>query len=250
MTEEKIITAAIIIIGNEILSGRTQEANMLWLSKELKQMGILLRECAIVRDDEEAIISAVHRLKGENNYVFTSGGIGPTHDDITTETVGKAFKTPVTMHPEAEAILRAYYETDQQTDARMKMAKIPEGASLIPNPVSAAPGFILENVHVMAGVPRIFQAMFQQIRPTLTGGPIAKTFSITAFAREGDIAEPLEKLQKAHPQIEIGSYPFLRDDRFGAQVVFTGTDDAELKAIIDETLQMLKASGVEYNWEA
>ncbi len=218
-----MVNAAIIIIGNEILSGRTKEANMLWLSGELKAMGITLSECAIVRDDEAAIIATVNRLRPINDYVFTSGGIGPTHDDITSETIAKAFSTQLYTHPEAEKSLRDYYEPEQQTDARMKMARVPQGAGLIPNPVSAAPGFIIENVYVMAGVPRIFQAMVQQVKPMLTGGEIAQTISITAFAREGDIASPLAELQKQFPTIEIGSYPFLKAERFGAQLVFTGT---------------------------
>lgn len=240
------VTAAILVIGNEILSGKTKEANMLWLTEELKAMGIQLNECAIVRDDEAAIISTVNRLRIANDYVFTSGGIGPTHDDITSETIAKAFGTELHTHPEAERILRDYYEADQQTDARMKMAQVPQGASLIPNPVSAAPGFIMENVYVMAGVPLIFQAMVQQIRPMLKGGDIAQTVTITAFAREGDIATPLAKLQNQFPEVEMGSYPFLKDNRFGSQLVFTGTKPEMLMQAQNACIAMLEKMNTEY----
>lgn len=243
------VNAAILVIGNEILSGKTKEANMAWITDTLTAIGIQLHECRIVRDDETAIISAINALRSTHDYVFTSGGIGPTHDDITSATIAKAFSVELITHPEAERTLRDYYEPDQQTDARMKMAMVPQGASLIPNPVSAAPGFIMENVYVMAGVPKIFQSMVQQIKPKLTGGEIAKTLSITAFAREGDIATPLSKLQTEFAQIEIGSYPFLRGERFGAQLVFTGTDKATLHRCKEAAITMLKNMGVEYALE-
>ncbi len=241
------ITAAIIIIGNEILSGRTKEANMLWLSGELKAMGIQLNECAIVRDEEADIIAAVNRLRTQNNYVFTSGGIGPTHDDITSTSVAAAFGVEIHRHPEAERLLRAYYEPNQQTDARMKMSEVPMGAELVPNPVSTAPGYKMENVFVMAGVPKIFQAMFQQIRPTLNGGNIAKNLTITAYVREGDIATPLSTLQDRFSEVEIGSYPFLKEARFGTQLVFTSTNEDNLKQSHAEAISMLEEMNIEYS---
>lgn len=246
MNDSPIVTAAIVIIGNEILSGRTKEANMLWLSGELKAMGIRLTECAIVRDEEEAIIETVNRLRGRNDYVFTSGGIGPTHDDITALSIAHAFDTELYTHPDAEKVLKDYYEPDQQTEARMKMAQVPRGAALIPNPVSAAPGFIMENVHVMAGVPRIFQAMFQQLRPLLSGGAIAHTTALTAFIREGDMAGPLNELQQQFPEVEMGSYPFLRNERFGTQIVFTCSDEARLSAAKQATVKQLNSMQIEH----
>ena len=243
------VTAAIIVIGNEILSGRTKEANMLWLSGELKEMGITLNECAIVRDEEDRIIATVNRLRAENDYVFTSGGIGPTHDDITSLSVAHAFETELYRHPEAEKALRDYYAPEQQTDARLKMAEVPIGAELVPNPVSTAPGYRMENVFVMAGVPKIFQAMFKQVKPTLLGGEIPESATITAFAREGDLATPLAKLQDHYPEVEMGSYPFLRDERFGAQLVFTATDLAKLKEAHHAATEMLKKLDIEYEFE-
>lgn len=242
----KPVTAGIVIIGNEILSGRTKEANMLWLSAELKAMGIQLNECAIVRDDEAAIIAAVNRLRSENDYVFTSGGIGPTHDDITAASIAAAFGTELYIHPEAERVLREYYEPDQQTEARMKMSQVPRGAELIPNPVSAAPGFKLENVYVMAGVPRIFQAMVQQIKPTLRGGEIAKSLTIVAYIREGDVASPLAALQQRYPEVEIGSYPFLKNERFGSQLVFTSSHAEKLVQAQADAIKMLEDLETEY----
>jgi len=241
-----MISAAIIVIGNEILSGRTKEANMLWLSSELKAMGIRLTECAIVRDDEPAIIAAVNRLRAQNDYVFTSGGIGPTHDDITSEAIARAFGTELIMHPQAEQLLRDYYPPEQQTEARMKMAKVPEGAELIANPVSIAPGFKMQNVYVMAGVPKIFQAMFQQIRLTLKTGAIAKSIALAAFVREGDIAAPLTALQEKYPEVEMGSYPFLKNERFGAQLVFTATNEESLNAAVNEAQQILNEMKTEF----
>ncbi|MDG1287158.1 MAG: competence/damage-inducible protein A [Rickettsiales bacterium] len=241
------ITAAIIIIGNEILSGRTKEANMLWLSGELKAMGIQLNECSIVRDEEADIVAAINRLRAQNDYVFTSGGIGPTHDDITSASVAAAFGVEIHRHPEAERLLRNYYEPDQQTDARMKMSEVPLGATLVPNPVSTAPGYKMENVFVMAGVPKIFQAMFQQIRPTLKGGDIALNLTITAYVREGDIATPLSALQDRFPEVEIGSYPFLKEARFGAQLVFTSTAEDKLKQSQAEAISMLEEMKIEYS---
>lgn len=240
------ITAAIIIIGNEILSGRTKEANMLWLSGELKNMGITLTECAIVRDDETAIISAVTRLKAQNDYIFTSGGIGPTHDDITSETIAKAFNTELYIHPEAEKVLKEYYKPNEQTEARMKMSKVPKGAKLIANSISAAPGFIIENLFVMAGVPSIFKSMFEQVRSSLKTGAVIKSKSVIAYVREGDIAPPLKSIQQKFPQVEVGSYPFMRDGRIGAELVFTSTDITALNNARTETIDKLDKMSAEY----
>ncbi len=241
-----VITAAVLIIGNEILSGKTREANMHWLSSQLNEMGIQLRECAIVRDDEAAIISTVQRLSANYKYVFSSGGIGPTHDDITSATMAKAFGTKLQRHPEADKILRAYYSVEQQTDARMKMADIPLGASLIANPVSQAPGYQIQNLYVMAGIPAVFQAMFEQIRPSLKGGSISKTRTLTAYVREGDFAAALTKLDAQFEMVEIGSYPFSNAERFGTQLVFTSTQPTFLNAAVAQCCTLLQSLSIPY----
>lgn len=216
--------SALLIIGNEILSGRTQDTNMHWLAGELGALGIPVREARVVPDVEAEIIAAVNALRARYDYVFTTGGIGPTHDDITTAAVARAFGVKVVRHAEAEALLRAHYAPEQLNAARLKMADIPEGAWLINNPVSSAPGFALGNVYVMAGVPSIMRAMFDAVRLTLKGGKPVLSRSVSAYVTEGIIAEALAGVQAAHPEVEIGSYPFIRGGRLGVSLVARGTD--------------------------
>ncbi|MEO0380437.1 MAG: molybdopterin-binding protein [Pseudomonadota bacterium] len=223
-------TAAMLVIGDEILSGRTRDANMHYLAGQLTEAGIDLKEVRIVSDDRPAIIAAVQALSVGYDTVFTSGGIGPTHDDITADCIAAAFDTAIGIRDDARALLAAHYaKTGSELNAaRLRMARIPDGAALIENPVSVAPGFTLKNVHVMAGVPSVFQAMVATILPALTGGAplISKTLRIDRG--EGDIAGPLGDLAASYPDLSIGSYPFQKDGKFGANIVIRGTDGGQV----------------------
>lgn len=226
-------TAAMLVIGDEILSGRTRDANMHHLAGQLTQAGIDLKEVRVVSDDHDAIVSAVQALSEGYYHVFTSGGIGPTHDDITADCIAAAFGTPIDVRDDARAILQTHYDKTglELNAARLRMARIPDGASLIDNPVSAAPGFKLKNVHVMAGVPKIFEAMLQSILPTLTGGAPLISETVRVDRGEGDIAAPLTALSERHPALSFGSYPFQQPDgKFGTNIVIRGTDPDELAA--------------------
>ena len=236
-------TAALLIIGNEILSGRTQDANLNYLAKMLGQIGVQLVECRVVTDTESAIIEAAQDLSRQYDYVFTTGGIGPTHDDLTAATIAKAFDKKLIRHPEAEARLRKHYKPEDINAARLKMADIPEGAELIDNPVSSAPGFIIENVYVMAGVPRIMQAMLDGVKSRLKGGAITLSRTISATVTEGYIAAELGAIQEAHANVEIGSYPFIRDGKLGVSLVSRSTDSNAL----EEVAQKLRALITKHN---
>ena len=219
-------TAAMLVIGDEILSGRTRDANMHHLAGELSRTGITLREARVVADSHDAIVAAVNALRAAYDHVFTSGGIGPTHDDITADAVAAAFGAPIDVRDDALAILQAHYyaQGTKLNAARRRMARIPQGATLIDNPVSAAPGFSLDNVHVMAGVPAVFTALTASLLPTLTGGTPLVSRSIRLVLPEGDIAGPLAELAAAYPDLSLGSYPFHHAGRFGANVVIRGVD--------------------------
>ena len=231
-------TAAMLVIGDEILSGRTRDANMYHLAGQLAEQGIDLKEVRVVSDDPKAIIAAVQSLSDSYSQVFTSGGIGPTHDDITADCIAKAFGVHIDVRDDARAILQAHYDAQKQplNEARLRMARIPVGASLIDNPVSKAPGFTLKNVHVMAGVPSIFQAMTASVLPSLTGGQplISQTYRVERG--EGDLALPLGALAQAFPELSIGCYPFQKDGLFGANVVIRGTDFG----MLDQAMARLK----------
>ena len=227
-------TAAMLAIGDEILSGRTRDSNMHHLAGALTRHGISLCEARVVADDKAAIVAAVRALADAHDHVFTSGGIGPTHDDITAEAIADAFGTPISVREDARTILAAYYDRtgDELNKARLRMARIPDGATLIDNPVSAAPGFTLRNVHVMAGVPSIFEAMVASVLPGLTGGAPLLSQSLRIERGEGDIAGPLGELAARYPDLSIGSYPFQKDGRHGSNVVIRGADAARLDAAI------------------
>lgn len=228
-------TAAMLVIGDEILSGRTRDANMHHLAQELSARGIDLKEVRVVADEPDAIMAAVRALSATYTHVFTSGGIGPTHDDITADNVARAFDMPIGVRDDARTLLEAHYAKSgrELNEARLRMARIPDGATLIDNPVSTAPGFTLKNVHVMAGVPQIFQVMLQSLLPKLSGGSPVLSRAIEVFRPEGDIAGPLGDLAKAYPEISMGSYPFVREGRFGANIVMRGTDPAQLSKAMD-----------------
>jgi molybdopterin-biosynthesis enzyme MoeA-like protein len=275
--DKKQPTAALLIIGNEILSGRTKDANLNYLAIQLNQMGIRLSECRVVSDNEAVIIDAVLALSKSNEYVFTSGGIGPTHDDITTACIAKAFGANLERNKEAEARLRKHYKPEDINEARLKMADIPLGAELIDNPVSAAPGFIITidchhladdgvprheargavapnhfadesrngmtSVYVMAGVPRIMQAMFDGVKHRLKVGAITLSHTLSVTVTEGYIASELGEIQAAHPSVEIGSYPFMRDGKLGTSLVSRSTD----KSVLDAVLVLLRALVQKHN---
>ncbi|PRY24505.1 molybdenum cofactor synthesis domain-containing protein [Aliiruegeria haliotis] len=223
-------TAAMLVIGDEILSGRTRDANMSHLAVELTKRGIRLAEVRVVADDPAAIVSAVKALSSGYDHVFTSGGIGPTHDDITAECIAEAFGAAFGVRDDARAILQVHYDANGQelNEARLRMARIPEGADLIENPISAAPGFSLGNVHVMAGVPTIFQAMVASVLPGMTGGDPVLSQSLRINRGEGDIATPLSALAEAFPDLSIGSYPFMQDGVYGASIVIRGTNAGQI----------------------
>ena len=228
-------TAAMLVIGDEILSGRTRDANMHFLAGQLTDVGIDLKEVRVVSDEHADIVAAVRSLSERYSQVFTSGGIGPTHDDITADAVAAAFDAPIDVRDDARALLQAHYDRQgiEMNEARLRMARIPEGAALIDNPVSAAPGFTLSNVHVMAGVPNIFQAMVASVLPTLTGGAPLLSATLRINRGEGDVAAALGQLADAHPELSFGSYPFVRDGAYGTNVVVRGPDASALDQAIE-----------------
>lgn len=227
-------TAAMLVIGDEILSGRTRDSNTHYLAQELTKQGIDLREVRVVSDDRAAIIGAVQALSDAFDHVFTSGGIGPTHDDITADCIAAAFDTHIDVREDARTILAQHYERSglELNAARLRMARIPDGAGLIENPVSAAPGFSIENVYVMAGVPSVFQAMVASVLPTLTGGKPLLSQTLRIQRGEGDIAGPLADLAAEYSDLSIGSYPFIKDGIYGSNIVIRGSDGVRVDAAI------------------
>jgi len=225
-------TAAMLVIGDEILSGRTRDANMHFLAGELTKRGIDLKEVRVVSDDQAAIVAAVRALSDAYEHVFTSGGMGPTHDDITADCVAEAFGDHIDVREDARAILQARYDASGQelNAARLRMARIPDSATLIENPVSGAPGFTIRNVHVMAGVPSVFQAMVASVLPGLTGGAPLLSQSLRIERGEGDIAGPLAALAAEFADLSIGSYPFQQNGMYGANIVIRGSDGARVDA--------------------
>jgi molybdenum cofactor synthesis domain-containing protein len=242
---EPIVTACLLIIGNEILSGRTQDANLAFLGEKLNEAGVRLREARVIPDDEAVIVDTVNQVRGRFDYVFTTGGIGPTHDDITAECVAKAFGVPLIRNPEAVAILKAFYPPGHLNEDRLRMANTPEGASLIENPLSGAPGFRMENVFVMAGVPSVMRAMFEATAHTLSGSAPLLSRTIVAELPEGTLAAGLRAVQEGYPEVEIGSYPFQRDGRFGARLVLRATEPARLQAAAGAVETLVRDLGAE-----
>ena len=225
-------TAAMLVIGDEILSGRTRDSNLHYLAGEVTKAGIALTEARIVADDHETIVRAVNDLRHQYDHVFTSGGIGPTHDDITADAIAAAFGVQITHRADAMALLSAHYARSGivLNEARQRMARIPDGAVLIDNPVSAAPGFSLKNVHVMAGVPNIFQAMLASVLPTLISGAPLLSQSLRLMRGEGDIAGPFGAVAAQFPELSMGSYPFNVNGAMGTNLVVRGTDARQIDA--------------------
>lgn len=239
------LTAAVLIIGNEILSGRTRDINLNMIAEKLLSVGIPVMEARIVRDDEKAIIEAVNSLRSRYTYLFTTGGIGPTHDDITSAAIAKAFNLPLEMNNEAEKILRNYYPKEALNQERLKMARMPKGAEIIENPVTVIPGFSLENVFVLAGVPEVAKAMMDAIMHKLKRGSKIVSVTVRTELTEGTIAGELTKIANSFPEVEIGSYPSLRQGRPCVAIVVRGANMGNISRAVEEIKAMIKGQGGE-----
>ncbi|GAB5470942.1 MAG: molybdopterin-binding protein [Rhodospirillales bacterium] len=238
-------TAGLLLIGNELLSGRTRDANLAFLGEQLSEIGIPLVEARVIPDVTQVIVETIRIMRAQVTYLFTTGGIGPTHDDITAAAVAEAFGVAHSLDPRAVAILEEHYPPGELNAARLRMATLPEGAALIENPVSKAPGFRMENVYVLAGVPKIMQAMFQSLRPELVGGDPILSESVTVFLAESKVAEGLGLIQERYPALDLGSYPFQLEGRFGTRLVARGTDRAALSAAREEIVTLIGTLGGE-----
>ena len=236
----KKVNAAIIIIGNEILSGRTQDVNVVTVSKWLNELGVQLEEVRIIPDVEDVIVKTIHDVRKKFNYIFTTGGIGPTHDDITSKSMAKAFKLKYGFHKEAYEILEKYYKLKDFSEGRKKMAKIPEGASLIYNPSSGAPGFIIKNIFCLPGVPSILKSMVDGLRDKIIGGRKILSETISAQTVESEIAKSLEDVQNNFKNVEIGSYPFFRLGKIGVSFVIRSTEQDQIDECYKKIINFLK----------
>jgi molybdenum cofactor synthesis domain-containing protein len=245
MNAEPAPTAAILIIGDEILSGRTADTNTNTIARFLGVLGIDLKEVRVVGDVQDEIVAALNALRARYTYVFTTGGIGPTHDDITADAVAKAFGVGIDYNPEALKVLAARYKPGEFNEMRKRMARIPFGASLVKNGISAAPGFHLENVFVLAGVPMVMQAMLEDIEPRLARGRVVKAVTISAPIAEGTVAAALAQLQGEHATVAIGSYPYYREDGYGVQLVARGRDTAAVEKVAQALEEIIRKAGAE-----
>ncbi|MDA0367669.1 MAG: molybdopterin-binding protein [Proteobacteria bacterium] len=243
-SSERVYTACLIIIGNEILSGRTKDQNLAFIGVRLNERGIRLREVRVIPDVMETIVETVNESRPKFDYVFTTGGIGPTHDDITADSIARAFGVENTLNDEAYQLLLGHYGSREKiNDARIRMAHTPAGAQLIHNPVSLAPGFQMENVFVMAGVPRIMQVMFDGLGDRLVGGTPLKSRAIDARLPEGVIAKGLGEVQARFAAVDIGSYPYFRDGRSGCTLVLRGADETLLDQAAEEVRALVRSAG-------
>ena len=239
-------TAAVLIIGNEILSGRTQDVNLNHLAQKLGERGIRLQEARIIADIEDDIIAALNACRSRYDYVFTTGGIGPTHDDITSACVAKAFGSELVLNAEAKALLESHYADPADLNAaRLRMAHIPAGAELVHNPISKAPGFRMDNVYVLAGVPSVMRAQFEGIADQLARHDPVQSRTVTAFIGEGSIAEELGAIQDRFPTLDIGSYPFMKQGRIGTNLVCRGTDTGALDRAVAVIEAVVRGQGAE-----
>lgn len=244
MTEHRIWTAALVIIGDEILSGRTQDRNVAQIASWLNVQGIRLREVRIVPDMEESIVEAVNALRSAHDYLFTTGGIGPTHDDITVDAIAQALGVPVVIHPEARATLERYYATrGGLNEGRLRMARVPEGAELIPNRMSGAPGIRVGNLFILAGVPHITAGMLDALTGTLEGGRPLVSVQIGGMVPESEVAELLRETERMHEGVSIGSYPFFRDGKVGANFVVRSEDENQAQAVADLLIASMESAG-------
>jgi molybdopterin-biosynthesis enzyme MoeA-like protein len=240
---DHIVTAAVVIIGNEILSGRTQDTNLRDIATTVGGWGIRVTEARVIPDVEATIISVVNEVRARHRYVFTTGGIGPTHDDITAASIAKAFAVKLVEHPEIAAIIRRREAPPDVMASRLRMALVPEGAGLIDNLTGGPPGFFIGNVYVMAGIPAVMRAMLGSLASKLIGGAVVQSRSVTAFIGESTIAEALRTIQANHIDVDIGSYPFNRDGRYGTTLVARGTDEKILDQVVEQLKAMLVAVG-------
>ena len=244
---EKIWTAGLVVIGDEILSGRTHDKNIAQVASWLQVQGIRLAEVRVVPDVIDTIVAAVDALRTQNDYLFTTGGIGPTHDDITVDAVAKALGVDVVIHPEARAILERYY-TDKGglNEGRLRMARVPEGAELIPNRMSGAPGIRIGNLHLMAGVPHITAGMLDALTGSLEGGAPLLSETVGCWVPESEVATLLREVEQAHPNCQIGSYPFFREGKVGANFVVRSTSGDDLKSCVDTLCDGLATNGFDF----
>lgn len=245
---ERIYTAGLVVIGDEILSGRTHDKNIAQIASWLQVQGIRLSEVRVVPDVIERIVEAVNALREGYDYLFTTGGIGPTHDDITVDAVAAALGVPVVVHPEAKAMLERYYASidKELTEARLRMARVPEGGELIPNRMSGAPGIKLGNIHLMAGVPHITAGMLDALTGTLEGGAPLLSETVGCWTPESEVADILRQVEKAHQDCQIGSYPFFREGRVGANFVVRSTSAENLKSCVDSLCDGLATAGFDF----
>jgi len=240
---ERIFTAAVVIIGNEILSGRTQDTNLRDIATSLGSWGIRVMEARVIPDIEDTIVSVVNELRARHDYVLTTGGIGPTHDDITAASIAKAFGVDLVEHPQIAAILRRREASPEIMASHLRMALVPAGAGLIDNNTGGPQGFYIGNVYVMAGIPRVMRAMLATLQSKLEGGAVLQSRSVTVYLGESAIANPLSQLQAAHPEVDIGSYPFSENGRFGTTLVVRGTDAARLDEMVEALKTLIVRAG-------
>ena len=245
MKKSTKVNAAILIIGNEILSGRTQDTNTSTLATWLNSIGVTVREVRVIPDIEKTIVDTLNILRKENNYVFTTGGIGPTHDDITAESVAKAFALEYEIHKEAFKILEEYYDPGEFNEGRQKMVKMPKNADLILNPTSGAPGFSVENVFCLPGVPSILKSMLGSLKNKIVGGEPILSHTISLKTVESEIANSLTKVQDQNAQVEIGSYPFFHAGKLGVSIVLRSEDQSKIDSCISQVLEFVKEKNIE-----
>jgi molybdenum cofactor synthesis domain-containing protein len=240
---DRIVTAAVIIIGNEILSGRTQDTNLRDIALKLGEWGVRIAEARVIPDVAETIAGVVNELRAKHDYVLTTGGIGPTHDDVTAQSIARAFGVPLVEHPEIAALLRARGGPPDVVAARMRMALVPQGAELVENSTGGPPGFRVGNVFVLAGIPSVMRAMLASLQDKLVGGAVLKAKSVGVLLGESAIADALGKLQNNYPEVEIGSYPFQRDGRYGTTLVARATDEALLDEVMTKIAALIVEAG-------
>lgn len=240
------VTGCLLIIGNEILSGRTQDTNLAHLSRALNEVGVRMVHARVIPDVEEIIIDTVNECRQQYDHVFTTGGIGPTHDDITADCIARAFDTELYLHPDVVEIIKRREAPPDVMESRLRMARVPKGSMLIDNPTGGPPGFQMENVYVMAGVPMVMQAMVSTLtKERLGGGDPVRSRSIGVYLGESTVATDLRAIQERYPDIDLGSYPFYREDGYGTNLVMRGTDEAELEAMMREVESMIAGLGAE-----
>jgi molybdopterin-biosynthesis enzyme MoeA-like protein len=241
--DDQAVTACVLIIGNEILSGRTQDVNLNHIALTLGGWGIQVREARVVPDIDSAIVDAVNYARKTYDYVFTTGGIGPTHDDITADCIAQAFGVPIVINETIAELIRQRPAPPDVMEARMRMARVPEGAHLVDNATGGPPGFRVDNVYVMAGIPGVMQAMLASLQGKLRSGPVVRSRSVTAFLGESQIAGPLREIQTQFPNVDLGSYPFFKQDRYGTSLVMRGTDEGLLEEMLEAVKAAIVAAG-------